>query len=692
MWRCCPSSTLKAEALLAASHLHIGDLVGLRDGGHTQLGVVLALEGSRALIAVGASGKRLSIPARQLTRLAGFSLDQPPPQRLSQPPWNLQLDALPAQLPPVRDLAAAWLLLRDQPDSLPLEDWVALVCPNAEAAQLAACWLWLEGSQDWFRLKQGQISVRPLADLRRLRQERRRQALEEQALQAWHAALRARQPLQPHQRTATAEADLELLQRWAAGESGDPLPAPLLKALQQAHCSPETGAIRHLLVDLGLWDAHHLPSLSRSSWQLGFTAEQLEAAEQLLVMAEEPCPGDGARRDLTALRTVTIDDEDTLDIDDGLALEQLDGGQARIWIHVADPGRLITEGSPLDLEARRRATSLYLAGGHLPMFPLQLASGPFSLRAGRRCAAWSLWVELDSEGAVQASGLTRSWVKPIYRLSYGDADELIELAPPPDTDLADLHALLLLRRRWRVARGALLLDQPEGRVRQADGGAVLEITEPSPSRLMVAEAMILAGAVVAEYGRQHALALPFRSQPPAELPGAAELDALPPGPVRHAAIKRCLSRGLTGTRPERHFSLGLDAYVQATSPIRRYADLVVQRQLRCQLDGKPPLDADALTALLSELEGPLRQAQQISREDQRHWQQVWFQQQHGEQWPAQFLRWLRQQDGLALVHVETLAMDLAAHCPQACEPGDRLLLRVRQVDPLRDQLQLIASL
>ena len=392
---------------------------------------MLGFEGSRAILALGRSAKRHSVPARQLLQLAVFSLDQPPPQRIGQPPWGFGLDDLPAQLPPVREFSTAWLLLRDQAEPLPFSEWAALVCPDPGPAQLAACWCWLEGEQEWFQLKQGFITARPLAELRRLRQERRRHGLEERQTLAWQHALRARQPLQAEQHTATVEADLAHLQRWAAADTSIPLPQSLLKALHQAQCAAEPGAIRHLLVDLGLWDAHHLPSLSRSSWQLGFSADQLQEADRLLAIAEEPNPSDCGRRDLTGLRTVTIDDEDTLDIDDGLALERLEGGGARIWIHVADPGRLIAAGSPLDLEARRRATSLYLAGGHLPMFPLQLASGPFSLRAGQRCSAWSLWVELDNEGAIQASGLSPSWVKPIYRLSYADADELIELAPPP---------------------------------------------------------------------------------------------------------------------------------------------------------------------------------------------------------------------------------------------------------------------
>ena len=129
------------------------------------------------------------------------------------------------------------------------------------------------------------------------------------------------------------------------------------------------------------------------------------------------------------------------------------------------------------------------------------------------------------------------------------------------------------------------MDLPEGRIRCRDGEVTVEISEPGRSRQMVAEAMILAGAVVARYAEVHDLALPFRSQLPADLPPSSELEALPDGAVRFAAIKRCLSRGLMGTQPASHFSLGLASYAQATSPIRRYGDLVVQRQLQAHLNG-----------------------------------------------------------------------------------------------------------
>jgi exoribonuclease-2 len=285
-------------------------------------------------------------------------------------------------------------------------------------------------------------------------------------------------------------------------------------------------------------------------------------------------------------------------------------------------------------------------------------------------------------------------VRPAYRLSYADADELLELAPPQERDLVEMHELLQRRRRWRLARGALLLDQPEGRVRCRNGSAELEIVEPGAARQLVAEAMILAGAAVASHGQRTGLALPYRRQASSTLPTPAELAPLPPGPVRHAALKRCLNRGTLGTTPAPHFSLGLEAYVQATSPIRRYSDLLVQRQLAAQLPaqqtGEPPLGEAQLAQQLADIEAPLREGIAISRDDQRHWQQVWFETHPQPEWGGLFLRWLRPQDQLALVWLEDLALELPARCPAGAEPGDALLVQVRAVDSLRDQLRLEA--
>ena len=286
-------------------------------------------------------------------------------------------------MPQRRDAATAWTLLAETSggEGLTLSDWVELVRGQPSPLNLAAGWLWLQGPQTLFRWRQQAVCCRALPELRRLRLERRREALARQGRLRWHEAIRRRRPLDLQRLGAAQREELDQLRRWAGGDDSAPLPAELRGVLQTAHCRADPGSIRHLLVDLGQWEPHHLPSLAAAPWQLGFSAELEALAHELVRSHEQPRCGDHERLDLTHLASVTIDDPDTEDIDDGLALEELAAGGLRLWIHVADPGRLVRAGDPLDLEARRRASSLYLSRGMLPMFPPVLATGPFSLRA-----------------------------------------------------------------------------------------------------------------------------------------------------------------------------------------------------------------------------------------------------------------------------------------------------------------------
>ena len=677
-----------------------GDLVGWLDSRGPQLAVVETERSGRFVLRAGWEARQVLAPARDLETIASgnSSSGNAGSGGPAAPPWSLSRERLAAALPIPRELAAAWLLLQPEDSAaaaanrLSLAELADLLGSGDDIALRAALWLWLQGEQSWFRWRQQRAEPRPLTEIQQRRRLQRRRLLQERRRQTWHRQILARLPLPAGDPDEAAAADLAQLQRWAAADCSIPLSSELLGVLQRAHCPAEPGAIRHLLVDLGQWSRHQLPALEQSTWALGFSPELEAAAERLVLAAAEPQPGDEQRLDLCDLHSITIDDEDTRDLDDALALEPLPAGGHALWVHIADPGRLVAADSALDLEARRRASSLYLARGSLPMFPPSLAHGPLSLRQGQRCAAWSLRLELDHEGGVASQRLLRSWIRPAYRLTYADADELIELAPPQEPDLSLLHQLLERRRAWRLQRGALSMEQCEGRIRSDGEIACLQIVEPSPARQLVAEAMILVGAVIAELGQRHQLALPYRSQPPAELPDAGELAALEPGPVRHAALRRCLSRGHMGVTPAPHFSLGLPAYVQATSPIRRYGDLLVQRQLEALTTGGDPLAAGALAALLEAIEGPLREGIRISRDDQRHWQQVWFEQNHRPSWRGLFLRWLRPQDQLGLVHFEELCLDLPTTCPSGCEPGAALRVRVVEVDSLRDQLRLQASL
>ena len=148
---------------------------------------------------------------------------------------------------------------------------------------------------------------------------------------------------------------------------------------------------------------------------------------------------------------------------------------------------------------------------------------------------------------------------------------------------------------------------------------------------------------------------------------------------------------MTTAQPASHFSLGLEAYVQITSPIRRYGDLIAQRQLGAQAVGEPVMPAEALSELLEQLDYALRQGIQISRDDQRHWQQVWFEAHQQEILEGLFLRWLKPQDGLALVRLDALAMDLPVVVREPCEPGEALVVRVKEVDSFADLLRLVGQ-
>jgi len=678
--------------------LQQGDLLGLTIKGRPQIALLIALKGTRALVRVSGSQREQLIPIRDLTIVQSRPIDLV--KELTLPTCN-ELSSINL---PVRDLIAGWRLLEHERQTNCHSDYALSFAALAELLlssdrplNLAALWLWLNGDQPLFRLRRDQlIEARSQKDVKTIRQERRNLKRKQQEHNYLIELLRQPQTFSAEQWMSLTSDLKDTISRLIllADNLEDQLLADTkaFDLLNELKVGTTKKDLIHWLVTKGWRNPHTQRIFNGTIWSRHFGEDIQEQANKLLY-SQEPLivASDSHRHDLTHLRTYTIDDAQTQEIDDAISLQKNEN-KTWIWIHIADPARLIDVDTPLDIEARNRATSLYLSEGVRPMLPMGLATEALSLRAGRRCAALSVAVALEQSGAIALTQILRSWICPRYRLTYEDGDELIELAPPGDEDLAILDKLLSKRQMWRQQQGALQLEQAEGRFDVEDEQPMLRVVEPTPSRQLVSEAMILMGAVVAEFGIQHKLALPYRSQPPVELPTKSELNQLRDGPIRNAAIKRCLSRGVLGTRPMPHFSLGLSAYVQASSPIRRYSDLLAHRQVIAQLEGTKPLSEEELMEQLDALNSPLRQAQQISREDQNHWQQVWFNENRDAHWPAVFLRWLRPQDQLALVHVEKIAMDLACKLQTQREPqpGQSVIMTVLSVDPLINDLQLIA--
>ena len=413
--------------------------------------------------------------------------------------------------------------------------------------------------------------------------------------------------------------------------------------------------------------------------------------QRLRSLASQECPGDEDRQDLTGLASFSIDDAGTIEVDDALALEPRPAGGWRLWIHVADPTALLSLENPLALEACRRGCSTYLSHGSTPMFPESLAQGVFSLRPGQRCRALSFWVDVDAAGHATDEGWSPSWVRLCTAITYSDVDDLLSMAPPEEDNLLELHRITRQIHQERRVAGALCPEQPEARFRpMADGQIALEVVEPTPARRMVAECMVLAGQIAGRYGQRHGLPLPYRSQVASNVPSSQELAALSPGAVRNGALKACLQRSSTGTRPHPHFALGAAVYVQVTSPIRRFTDFLAHLQLKAHHRQESVLAEADLQHWLDRALASTQEAGQRAKQDRIYWLHSWLQQERGP-WPGCFVRWLRESERLGLVWCEDMALELACNCPPQSRPDDPLSITLLEVNPERGLLRLKAQ-
>lgn len=484
--------------------------------------------------------------------------------------------------------------------------------------------------------------------------------------------------------TSSDRHKLESLERFAlyGDEASDKSAAIDMLSLVQR--SKTDLAAFQLLVDLGIWSIHENLFLRRSQIPVRFSMELMAKAKELM---ESPIPDDYiSRLDLTHFHVYTIDDESTTEIDDGLSIENLPNGQKRIWIHIADPSRWVQPDDPLDKDARRRGTSIYLPTGMIPMFPTELATGPMSLIQGKVCHALSFAVDLDDRGAVQDFSIHASFIKPSYRLTYEDVDEMLELGVEADLDAIAHYARL--RNSWRTSQGSINISLPEATVKVNPNNTdqlTLELMVDSFSRQLVAEMMILASEVAAKFAQAHNIPIPYRYQEQPELPSEEAIRQLPPGPVREFAICRCMTRGELGISPSRHAGLGLDAYTQVTSPIRRYSDLLAHWQIKAYLSGLPlPFTAEMLSDIIYTIDPATHEAVQVERQTVRYWSLEYLRRNSEIVWQGLLLDWLRENDRLGLVLLEDLGLKLPVRFNRSVNVGETLSLKVTDIDPRKD--------
>jgi len=318
----------------------------------------------------------------------------------------------------------------------------------------------------------------------------------------------------------------------------------------------------------------------------------------------------GGRRDLRKLPTFTIDGEATRDFDDAISARR-EGRRIRVWVHVADVSAYVRPGSPLDRDARRRATSVYLPTLTVPMLPRALSEGACSLVPGAERAAVSC--ELLLEGRrLRERRIYRSVIRSDARLTYDHVDQVFlgRAEPGPTYAAALAAARQAALDRTRAGDGGEERSEPIFEL-SGDGREVIGISErrETESHRLIERLMVLANEQVASFLEERGVPTLYRTHSAANperlermLRRLRSLGLEPTEPTFQAALEAARKTGnevlislvLASRAPacyERelgaHEGLGLASYCHFTSPIRRYADLVVHRALLAELGLEP---------------------------------------------------------------------------------------------------------
>ena len=384
---------------------------------------------------------------------------------------------------------------------------------------------------------------------------------------------------------------------------------------ESRHVNPE-GEIVELLGRASDPGVDMLSIIRKNNLPLEFPEAVLEEAEQ---MPESVDPARfQEREDLREKFIVTIDPDDARDFDDAIHVERLPGGEWELGVHIADVSAYVTPGSALDREALRRGNSVYLADRVIPMLPERLSNGICSLNPKVVRLTYSTFIRFAKNGAPRQARFARTMIRSAHRLTYKEAYAILQAAPEDELG-RHLHTawdLAAILRRRRFAQGALDLDFPEVKVmvdRKTGRPLRLEKIENDESHQLIEEFMLAANEAVAselknrliptiyrvhedpdpeklaEF-REFALSYGFQ---PGDLTHRSELQSLiaafhgtPEEQALKIALLKSLRRARYAIQPLGHYGLAKTNYTHFTSPIRRYADLVVHRTLANRSDKK----------------------------------------------------------------------------------------------------------
>ncbi|MDE2802126.1 MAG: ribonuclease catalytic domain-containing protein, partial [Chloroflexota bacterium] len=560
---------------------------------------------------------------------------------------------------------------------LSLEDLAGLACeqPVTDVQQAGLLLSLFAGDVQRFTPEPPSLRPRSRDDVERQLArlaERQQSAAEEAGFAAWLSGA-ARTVLTERQR-----AWLDTVVQYVAEVEGSTAARAAKGWLRPIVAGPDARQVAFdLLAARGVLDADEFLALRRLGQPTAFSAEQLAAAESGELAAADV---DAGRRDLTELEVFTIDEATTVDIDDGLSVLATEDGY-EVGVHIVDAAALVAVDGALDDAARARMTSLYLPEGTLPMLPRSLSEERGSLVAGVERRAVSLLTQWNREHELLGWELCRSTVRSRRRWTYSETDAAL-VSPEGDGQLRTLRAIADTLHEQRMSAGALEMDRPEVKVSvDAERNVSVSVTPvPTPARRMVAEFMVLANRLMGERLRDSGVAAIYRTQDAVSLEDVPDTSV---EAVRQYHILRQIRPARLTTSAGAHALIGVEPYVQATSPLRRYLDMVVQRQLASALSGsEAPYSEGDLKTLIGEADATLRDLNRAEDERKRYWMLKHLSGRIGEAFPAVVLDVRERQ---SVVELETYLIRSNVYLPPSVAPGQTVMLELQEVDTWRGQ-------
>lgn len=331
------------------------------------------------------------------------------------------------------------------------------------------------------------------------------------------------------------------------------------------------------------------------------------------------------RQDLTGETVITIDPATARDFDDAISLTRSDYGHWLLGVHIADVSHFVRSKSPLDREARERATSVYLPDRVIPMLPEIVSNNLASLQPDKVRFAMTARIEFSPEGQRIAADVFKSAIKSRRRFTYDEVDQFLadragwktKLTPAVHCLLGRMHELAMILRERRRKRGSLELNMPELEIELDTNGKVIgaHLEENTESHQIIEEFMLSANEAVAEMLADRGIQFLRRvhgAPEPRKLRALTDfvnelglkteslesrfalqdlLERVRGDSREHAvnyATLRAMQRAVYSPEEEGHYALASNCYCHFTSPIRRYPDLTIHRLIDALNQGKPP--------------------------------------------------------------------------------------------------------